>query len=112
MGRGTHLSGRILTARVQLRNAQDTAGHATRDRREALEEFFQAIIVFQALEQRLDRNARVFEDEIRRALRFRGEMSIWEEVGLRLRAIESIHRPLRRVRRKLRVRRCRVRRLT
>lgn len=33
-----------------------------RDRREALEEFFQAVIVFQVLEQCLDRNPCAFKD--------------------------------------------------
>src|SRR5439155_15942149 len=53
-----------------------------------------------------------FHDEIKRALRFGEEMSIWEEASLRLRAIESIRLPLRRVRHTLRVRRCHVLRLT
>ena len=36
---------------------QDTMGHLTGDRREALEEFFQGIIIFQVLEQCPDRDA-------------------------------------------------------
>ena len=36
---------------------QDLPCHLTRDRREALEKFFQTVIVFQVIEQRFDRNA-------------------------------------------------------
>jgi hypothetical protein len=57
MGHGTHLSGRILTAEYGSGTLQDTASHLIGDRGAALKEFFQAIIVFQLLEQFLDRKA-------------------------------------------------------
>ena len=51
-------------------------------------------------------------DEVRQSLRFRGEMLISEAGVLRLRAIVSIHRPLRTTPHTLLAHRCRERRRT